>query len=228
MEIKVKGFAMHSKWCKGVGPLPTFVKLNNCPHCGIDMPTNNRANHVRWCDHNPKRSEYVQTMDCSQMHTPIARKKQSIAISKAHADGKYNDRPINNRGWNHSPESIDLIRNKALASGHRRLVRSIRNYTRIDGSVIKLDSSWEEALAVRLDQLSINWTRPLPVPWTDDDGNSHRYFPDFYLPEFDLYLDPKNPFAIIAQKDKLRCLQQQLPNLIVITTLADCKAFSPN
>lgn len=27
-------------------------------------------------------------------------------------------------------------------------------------------------------------------------GNSHRYYPDFYLPEFNIYLDPKNDYLI--------------------------------
>ena len=28
---------------------------------------------------------------------------------------------------------------------------------------------------------------------------SRRYFPDFYLPKYDIYLDPKNPY--LMQKD---------------------------
>lgn len=28
------------------------------------------------------------------------------------------------------------------------------------------------------------------------DGKQHRYTPDFYLPEYDIYLDPKNDYLI--------------------------------
>ena len=90
-----------------------------------------------------------------------------------------------------------------------------------------LDSSWEEALAMRLDELDINWLRPDPMKWVDADGLDHNYFPDFYLPDFDIYLDPKNPQAFRVQKHKIDCLQEQIPNLVFLTSLADCKNYKP-
>jgi hypothetical protein len=32
--------------------------------------------------------------------------------------------------------------------------------------------------------------------WKDNTGNEHRYYPDFYLPEYDVYLDSKNDYLI--------------------------------
>ena len=57
----------------------------------------------------------------------------------------------------------------------------------------------------------------------------HNYFPDFYLPDYNLYLDPKNPHAVTVQKKKLDLLLKQHTNIRLILTLDDCKTFeAPN
>ena len=88
-----------------------------------------------------------------------------------------------------------------------------------------LDSSWELALAIRLDELNIKWTRPEPIKWIDDSGLEHNYFPDFYLEKYDLYLDPKNPAAYQNQQKKIDILKKTIPNLRFILTLKECEEF---
>lgn len=160
------------------------------------------------------------------MQTAEAREKSANGIRQAYAEGKYAGVSRSHPGWNHSEESIAKIKEKALASKHRRLVRSIRNYIKLDGAIVKLDSSWEEALAIRLDGLGVKWVRPPAVEWIDEIGKSHNYFPDFYLIDYNLYLDPKNPYAIKSQQAKIKCLTTQLKNLIIIESLEDCKNFN--
>lgn len=174
--------------------------------------------------------QYRLVADARQMQTTEVVEKRRIAIKKAHADGKYIESNLNRQGKpgpKHTAESKEKSRKSALASPHRRLVRSIREYTKKDGSIVRLDSLWEEILATRLDEINVSWVRPAPVRWVDDTGIYHNYFPDFYLNEYDVYLDPKNPYAIKSQKDKIRCLTTQLKNLIIITTSEDCKTFTP-
>ena len=90
-----------------------------------------------------------------------------------------------------------------------------------------LDSSWEEELAKRLDQLNIEWIRPeLPIQYLTPDGKLHNYFPDFYLPKYDIFLDPKNSYAIQVQKEKLDIIKTIMNNLIIIGTLEECKSFN--
>jgi hypothetical protein len=55
-------------------------------------------------------------------------------------------------------ESIELIRKKALASKHRRLKKGTVEY-----KGVILDSSWELALAKRLDEINVQWIRPTPI-----------------------------------------------------------------
>lgn len=59
-----------------------------------------------------------------------------------------------------------------------------------------LDSTYELEVAKSLDENSIEWTRPNYLIWQDDSGRKHRYYPDFYLPKYNVYLDPKNDFLI--------------------------------
>jgi len=173
------------------------------------------------------RSAYAATNDCSQMRTNKSVEKRTLGIIQAYADGKYVGVNRSYPGWTQSAETKQVLREKALASPHRRLLRSIRDYIKKDGTIVKLDSSWEEALAIRLDATDVAWDRPSPIKWIDERGASHNYFPDFYLPEYDVYLDPKNPYAIKSQLGKLSCLKDQLPNLIILTTLDECKNFTP-
>ncbi len=164
------------------------------------------------------------------MCTPEAKAKRIAGIKKAHADGKYDnvDYSSPNLGKTHSPESKALMSQKALASKHRRLVRSIRKYTKKDGTIVTLDSSWEEILAMRLDEIGINWIRPkVPISYVMIDGRTHNYFPDFYLPDHDIYLDPKNPHAANVQKTKLDVIKKLMPNLKIILSLDECKTYMP-
>lgn len=69
---------------------------------------------------------------------------------------------------------------------------------------VMMDSSWEVKVAILLDELNIAWYRPSqPLHWTDSKNKSRKYFPDFYLKDFNLYLDPKNPIAFAKQQEKI-------------------------
>lgn len=226
-------FKKHINSCDG--SYNPSSKLVSCKYCDIIfdefMSTSLRANHSRWCIDNPKRDYYNKsTNNGLQLRTPDAIKKRIESIKKAHADGKYKqsyEKKKGKPGTPHSKETKQILREKALASPHRRLVRSIREYTKKDGSIIMLDSSWEEFLALRLDSLGIHWNRPsIPIKWQDNSGKFHNYFPDFYLPEYDIFLDPKNPYAVKVQREKLEIIKTLIPNLRILTTLKECNEFT--
>lgn len=76
------------------------------------------------------------------------------------------------------------------------------------------DSKWEVKVAKWLDENKIKWIKPTVAEiWIDKVGKSRKYFADFYLPDYDLYLDPKNPFCINEQREKLDKVKSQI-NLI--------------
>lgn len=73
-----------------------------------------------------------------------------------------------------------------------------------------LESTWEVKVAKMLDEHQIEWNRPRRGwEWTDEGGKGHRYYPDFYLPEYNIYLDPKHPYAQIKDAYKINDVRQR-------------------
>ena len=61
------------------------------------------------------------------------------------------------------------------------------------GNDVVLQSSWEYEMSLNLDKNNIKWRRPMTFWLTlkNKCGKQSTYTPDFWLPEYDVYLDPK-------------------------------------
>jgi len=55
----------------------------------------------------------------------------------------------------------------------------------------------------------IVWIRPKPLIYLDKNTQMRRYYPDFYLPAYDVYLDPKNNYVQKRDEDKIKRVQEQ-------------------
>jgi hypothetical protein len=207
-----------------------YKKLLECPYCNESLEGRDPGNHVRWCKKNPKHDQYLKKArgpgsGLAAMQSLDSRKKSREGVIRAHERGAYKDAKYNRIGTPHTEETKRKLSDIGLKQTHRRLVKSCRNYTCKDGSIVLLDSSWEELLAKRLDELDIKWIRPKePIPY-ELEGKMHNYFPDFYLIDYDLLLDPKNPHAVLVQKEKLDVLKKVLPNLVILESERDCREF---
>ena len=217
--------------------LQEVVNYSNCPYCAVEvqsMPKSVKANHIRWCEENPKHTQYLSTLSIcrNRSQTTEAIAKKSQGVSAAHKRGVYKgsakkavQTKIKKGNLKHTPESIERCRQAAIKSHHQRKCKLTHNYTDKRGRIFKFDSTWEDVLADRLDELDVFWTRPGPVFWFDSKGIKRRYFPDFYLPAFDLYLDPKNPHAIATQQEKLEFISSFL-NLEIMDSKEKCMNFT--
>lgn len=76
---------------------------------------------------------------------------------------------------------------------------------------VLLESSWELEIANLLGEHNIKWFRPMPIVWIDVEGKTRHYFPDFYLPNQNMYLDPKNPYCMIRDKNKMAAVEKLIP-----------------
>ncbi len=90
------------------------------------------------------------------------------------------------------------------------------NYKRYTYKDITMDSAWEVEVAQWMDTHQVKWvrSRKMMFYWTDETGAKRRYYPDFYLPEYNVYLDPKNKYLI--EKDRFKILAVQRENNITI------------
>lgn len=69
-------------------------------------------------------------------------------------------------------------------------------------------SQTEAAFAELLDEWGVEWDRyPDPLPWRDDSGRTHLYYPDFYSAERDRYYEPGRLSA--AKRAKLSAVTTQ-------------------
>ncbi|WP_287010691.1 hypothetical protein [Alteromonas sp.] len=78
-----------------------------------------------------------------------------------------------------------------------------------------MDSSWEVACAKRLDELGVKWTRDtsLKLQYRTEKLRLRNYIPDFYLPEYDIYLEVKG-YWTEAAKWKMKDIMVRYPNKI--------------
>ena len=79
-----------------------------------------------------------------------------------------------------------------------------------------LESSWEYKVAASLDANDVKWERPKFLTY----GNK-KYFPDFYLSDYDVYLDPKNSYLRELDAQKIQLVQEQ--NDVLIILLDECQ-----
>lgn len=93
----------------------------------------------------------------------------------------------------------------------------VRPSKKIEYNGVMLGSSYEVTLAKDLDKHNIKWEVPKRLPYVDCNGKSRYYTPDFYLPEYDIFLEPKNDFLIenvnpnlgFKDTDKIRWCEEQ-------------------
>lgn len=89
---------------------------------------------------------------------------------------------------------------RAYINGRRKIIWFFNPNENKD---VLLESSWEVEVANLLIKKNIEWIRPKFIKWVDNKGTTRRYFPDFYLPKFNVYLDPKNLWGMANSKDKM-------------------------
>jgi hypothetical protein len=90
-----------------------------------------------------------------------------------------------------------------------------------NGKLVTLQSSYENAVFEILCELGINWIRPSALKY---DGRN--YFADFYLPDYDIWLDPKNDFKAKHDEEKIsKVIKQNNVRLYVMLRRNISKQF---
>ena len=95
-------------------------------------------------------------------------------------------------------------------SGHSKKYKVLDSF----GKQTTLQSSYELLCAKILDNLNIKWFRPSYLKYDDK-----KYFPDFYLPNFDIYLDPKNNYKALQDEEKINKVIKENNVKVYVLTL---------
>ena len=74
-------------------------------------------------------------------------------------------------------------------------------------SGVKVQGTWERDIAVKLNESCIKWVRPKCIKYIMG-GKMRNYTPDFYLPDFDVYLEVKG-YWWGNDKEKMECVIAQ-------------------
>jgi len=129
--------------------------------------------------------EYFICEYCGKLFTNFSRSKRKTCSRKCRIDASIRLRPYQN--------------------GTRKPQKYFNKWINED---IWLDSSWEKEIAELLDNLNIRWERPNPINWIDNSNIERLYYPDFFLNDYGVYLDPKNPFCMEKDKEKMNFVEK--------------------
>lgn len=122
------------------------------------------------------------------------------------------DRKILNLGkpaWNKGIRTVSDNRNPEFIGkhgGYRPNAGRSKKFKVVDsfGKETVLQSSYELKCSEILNEMGIKWVRPKALKY-----DNKNYFADFYLPNNDVYLDPKNSYKAKLDQDKIQKVIEQ-------------------
>lgn len=88
------------------------------------------------------------------------------------------------------------------------------SYVHSSGKIYKVQGKYELAFIKYLDENNLKFEcHKGKIPYTGDDGLMHHYYPDFYVYDWNCYVDPKATHWYKKQYRKFELLSQQYPEL---------------
>lgn len=180
----------------------------NCKYCNKEIKNKGSlvVHEKYYCQMNEfrsyKKSNFVDYLE--KIRNGEAKKKYTNQYDKAKLNGdvyvmnEESRRKISEKSKN---QVWDIERRKRHAvSMKNAVISNPLSYSahnvcgrtkKIDYGGTKLTGTWELEVAMFLDRKNIRWTNiinPFQYFW---DGKTRNYFPDFYLDEYDLYIEVK-------------------------------------
>lgn len=103
--------------------------------------------------------------------------------------------------------NIASVGNRSYVNGK---LKSTYYFNKHQNKEVFLESSWEVKVAEKLDSKNLEWIRPNPIQWVNSVSITKYYYPDFYLPTYNLYLDPKNPYCMSLDVEKMEAVTKTI------------------
>lgn len=197
----------------------------NCKFCDKVCKNNNSLrNHERLCKENPDRqvvvsnfveynkkrkvlgikgtNQYIKSKELG-LPKPIMSDITKKKISESAKKRVY----TKEQRKKHSESMKRAVENHPNSYTKNNVVGRVKN---IDYNGIKLKGKWEVIVAKWLDLNNIKWeheTKSFDYEW----NGVRKYYPDFYLPDFDLFIEVKG-----YETERDRCKWKVIPNLVIL------------
>ncbi len=224
----------------------TKPEIRQCKHCQTSFEVIPKARSSTFCSRRCQGLAHYDRLSNNPDQLETIRQNKKIATKKAWDEGKFDHVIYRNR----QTKAIPVLRQCPICTisfeckssskqktckkkacvrelGKRQAIANPNcggetNYKRYVYKDISMDSSWEVETAQWLDTRNIKWerSRKMMFYWTDLTGNKRRYYPDFYLPLYGLYLDPKNKYLIEKDRFKIEAVMKE-NNITILWGLKD-------
>lgn len=181
--------------------------MEKCPHCGKEGKS--VKFHI-WRIHGPGQNHNpgIGYENGTRVGWNKGKTKETDPRVSANADAikasLQNKPPTGCFAWSKEEKSINA--KKQGFGGYRKNAGRSKKFKTTDsfGNEVTLQSTYELKCSQILNELKINWVRPKALKY---DGKN--YFADFYLPDYDIYLDPKNKFKAELDSKKIQKVMEQ-------------------
>lgn len=167
-----------------------------CNFCGKECKNDNSyRNHERLCPSNKDRNYVSHTAGKPAWNKGMVgdpRCSRMGVIGKPHTD--------------ETKQNLSRLAKERGLGGYRENAGRSKKFKVIDsfGKETVLQSTYELACFNILTELNIKWIRPKALKY-----NGRNYFADFYLLDYDIYLDPKNNWKAKSDNEKINKVRSQ-------------------
>jgi len=233
-EISLSNFQKHIESCNGQKNDNKILNekwkidenLYRCPICKKEFTKSGIVSHYIYAHTEkkmPKGKNHPKYGKSGENSWSIAKKngvehimsknqKEYLSSEKCH----NHLRNVGNNWWK-DPKSLEKFKKSIRLAIERNpeaySANNVCGRTKIiEYRGFKLNGSWEFEVAKWLDDNNIEWTNKIKKGfeyfW---DGGFHLYFPDFYLPEYNMFIEVKG-----YERERDRCKWSVVDNLIIL------------
>lgn len=205
--ISLSNFKKHqgSKKCLAGGKQIT-KSSKECKFCLKYFDSaSGRGVHEVSCDKNPDKKIRNITKRTAWNKGQTKYTNESVAKGSINLKNTLKNKPlVGCFAWSKEKKSEEAKKRKF--GGYRENAGRSKKYQVLDsfGKQTTLQSSYEYKCFEILSELSIRWIRPKALKY-----NGRNYFADFYLVDYNIYLDPKNNYKAKLDSEKIQLVREQ-------------------
>lgn len=181
--------------------------MYKCPDCDKSFPKRGLGYH-RWRIHGAGKNTHNPNIGFAngtrvQWNTGQTKDTDSrIELAATIAKDRYASGYRQPTGVaTYTAEHKSILAKQHKCGGYRPNAGRSKKFRVLDsfGTEVVLQSTYELECSKILNELNISWVRPKALKY-----NNRNYFADFYLVDYDIYLDPKNNFKATQDRDKIQ------------------------